>query len=91
MKKENPPVDGDEITHHELTRAVNLGDQQLSIEAVTHWYAEKLDHELPGDQYNLLDFICRMGIAGVRKLRERLEGQSKLQTQYNIQKSNNKT
>lgn len=61
-----PPVDASKITHHELTWAVSLGDQQLPIEAVAHSYAQKLDREVPENEHDLLDFICRTGISGGR-------------------------
>jgi hypothetical protein len=63
---------------------VSLGDQQLPIEAVAHWYAQKLDRGVPGDEHDLLDFICRTGIAGVRELQERWKGRSKSQIQWDI-------
>jgi len=89
VTNEIPPVDADEITRHELTRAVSLGNQQLPIEAVAHWYAQKLDREVPEDEHDLLDFICRTGIAGVRKLQEKWEGRSKSQIQWSIIKKSN--
>jgi len=84
VTNEIPPVDAGEITRHELTRAVSLGDQQLPIEAVAHWYAQKLDREVPEDEHDLLDFICRTGIAGVQELREKWSGRSKSQIQWDI-------
>ena len=73
-----------EFARHELTRAVSLGDQQLPIEAMAHWYAQKLDREVHKDEHDLLDFICRTGIAGVQELREKWEGRSKSQIQWDI-------
>lgn len=87
VTNEIPPVDADAITRHELTRAVSLGDQQLPIEAVAHWYAQKMDREVPEDEHDLLDFICRTGIAGVRELREKWEGRSKSQIQWDMVQS----
>ena len=84
VTNEIPPVDADEITRHELTRAVSLGDQQLPVEAVAHWYAQKLDRTLPENEHELLDFICRTGIAGVQELRQNWEGRSKSQIQWSI-------
>jgi hypothetical protein len=86
VTNEIPPVDAHEITRHELTRAVSLGDQQLPIEAVAHWYVQKLDREVPEDEHDLLDFICRTGIAGVLELRDKWEGRSKSQIQWSILK-----
>jgi hypothetical protein len=43
-----------------------------------------LDRDVPEDEHELLDFICRVGIAGVRALRERWEGRSKSQIQWDI-------
>lgn len=84
VTNEIPPVGTDEITRHELTRAASLGDHQLPVEAVTHWYAQKLDRKVPEDEHDLLDFICRAGIAGVQKLQEKWEGRSKSQIQWEI-------
>jgi hypothetical protein len=84
VTNEIPPVDANEITRHELTRAVSLGDQQLPIEAVAHWYAQKLNCEVPENEHDLLDFICRTAIAGVLELREQWEGRSKSQIQWDI-------
>ena len=84
VTNEIPPVNSSEITRHELTRAVSLGDQQLPIEAMAHWYAQKLDREVHKDEHDLLDFICRTGIAGVQELREKWEGRSKSQIQWDI-------
>lgn len=87
VTNEIPPVEADDITRHELTRAVSLGDQQLPIEAVAHWYAQKLGREVPEDEHDLLSFICRTGIAGVQELQEKWEGRSKTQLQWSILKN----
>lgn len=84
VTNEIPPVDASDISRHELTRAVSLDDQQLPIEAVAHWYAQKLDREVPEDEHDLLDFICRTGVAGVQELREKWEGRSKSQIQWSL-------
>lgn len=84
VTNEIPPVENSEITRHELTEAVALGKQQLPIEAVAHWYAQKLHRELPGTGLELRDFICLTGIAGVHELRDRWEGRSKSQIQWSI-------
>jgi len=82
VTEEIPPAD--DFDRHELVRAVSLGDQKLPVEAVAQWYAQKLDREVPRDEHDLLDFICRTGIAGVRKLQEKWEGRSKSQIQWDI-------
>lgn len=84
VTNEIPPVENSEITRHELTEAVALGNQQLPIEAVARWYAQKLHRELPETGHELRDFICLTGIAGVRKLREKWQGRSKSQIQWDI-------
>jgi len=84
VTNEIPPVDNSEITRHELTEAVSLGKKQLPVEALAHWYAQKLGRELPEDGYELRDLICRTGIAGVQELRVKWEGRSKAQVQWNI-------
>ncbi len=76
------PAEG--ARRHELTRAESLGDQKLPIEAVAHWYARKLGQDEPETEHELLDFIFRTGVAGVRALRERWEGRGKSQIQWDI-------
>jgi len=61
-----------------------LDDEELPVSAVAQWYNRKLGHDpLEGEQ-ELLDFVCRVGIAGVRELRERWEGRSKSQIQWSV-------
>jgi len=84
VTNEVPPVENSEITRHELTEAIALGNQQLFIEAVAQWYAQKLDQELPETGHELRDFICLTGIAGVQELRDKWEGRSKSQIQWSI-------
>jgi len=47
VTNEIPPVESSEISRHELTRAVSLGDQQLPIEAVAYWYARSWTGRFP--------------------------------------------
>jgi len=87
VTNEIPPADSKDVTRHELTRAVSLGEQQLPVEAVAHWYGRKLDRDAPEEEHELLDLICRTGIAGVQRLRERWESRSKQQIQMDIIRS----
>ena len=76
-----PPAE--DTRRHELTRVTSLGEKELPISAVAQWYAENSNHSLE-DEQDLLHFICRVGIAGVRALREKWEGRRKLQIQWYI-------
>jgi hypothetical protein len=74
----------EDVQRHELIRAMYLDDEELPVSAVAQWYNRKLGHDPLDDEQDLLDFTCRVGIAGVRKLRERWEGRSKSQIQWDI-------
>ena len=77
-----PPAE--DAKRHELIRASSLGDAQLAFEAVAQWYARALDSPELVDESELLDFIIRVGVAGVRALKERWEGKSKSQIQWDV-------
>lgn len=72
------------VQRHELIRAMYLDDEELPVSAVAQWYNRKLGYDPLDDEQDLLDFVCRVGIAGVRALRERWEGRSKSQIQWTI-------
>lgn len=74
----------EEAKGRELTRVASLGEAQLAVEAVAQWYARALDLSELTDASELLDFIIRVGVAGVRALKERWEGKSKSQIQWDV-------
>lgn len=74
----------EDTKRHELIRVSGLGDAQLVVEAVAQWHARALDLSELADASELLDFIIRVGVAGVRALKERWEGKSKSQIQWDI-------
>ena len=81
MTNELPP--DEDISRQELIRAMYLDDAELPVSAIAQWYAKKLDHDVD-DESDLLDFICRVGIAGVRELKEKWEGRRKAQIQWSV-------
>jgi hypothetical protein len=71
----------EDVQRHELIRAMYLDDDELPVSAVAQWYNRKLGRDPMDDEQELLDFTCRVGIAGVRELKEKWEGRSKSQVQ----------
>jgi len=69
----------EDVQRHELIRAMYLDDEELPVSAVAQWYNRKLGHDPLDDEQDLVNFTCRVGIAGVRALRERWEWRSKSQ------------
>jgi hypothetical protein len=59
-----------------------LDDDELPVSAVAQWYNRKLGREPIDDEQELLEFVCHVGIAGVRELKERWRGRSKSQIQW---------
>ena len=81
----NQLLPAEDAKRHELTRVVTLGEEpKLAVEAVAQWYARALGLPEFADESELLDFIIRVGIAGVRVLQERWEGKSKSQIQWDV-------
>lgn len=78
-----PPAE--DFKRNELVRAQSLGDKSIAYEAAAHWYAKELDMlEEIKDSNNLINFICKVGIAGARTLRERWDVKTKSQIQWDI-------
>jgi hypothetical protein len=74
-----------DIHRHELVRAMMLEDEtRLAVEAAAQWYAKELGIDGPRDERELLNLLCRTGIAGMRALRRRWEGRTKSQIQFDI-------
>ena len=80
----NRLLPSEEAKGRELTRVASLGEAQLAVEAVAQWYARALDSSEFADESELLDFVIRVGVAGVRALKERWEGKSKSQIQWDV-------
>lgn len=73
------------IQRHDLLRAGGIDpDTRLAVEAVAPWYARELGLEPPGDSRSLLDFICRVGSAGLAALQKQWEGRTKTQIELSI-------
>lgn len=80
----NRLLPSEEAKARELTRVASLGEAQLAVEAVAQWYARDLDSPEFADEGELLDFIIGVGVTGVRALKERWEGKSKSQIQWDV-------
>ncbi len=77
-----PPT---KIKRHDLLRAGGIDpDTRLAIEAVAPWYARELGQEPPEDPRSLLDFICRVGSAGLAELEKQWKGRAKSQIELSI-------
>jgi len=77
-----PPT---KIKRHDLLRVVALDqDTRLAVESTAHWYARKIgEGELP-DAKALLEFICRVGSAGVAALQQEWKDRAKSQIEMQI-------
>jgi hypothetical protein len=56
----------------------------LATEAVAQWYTKEKGLEQISDEKQLLEFICFMGITGIRDLQKRWKNKSKSQIQRDI-------
>jgi len=73
------------IRRHDLLRAGGIDpDTRLAVEAVAPWYARELGLEPLTDPRTLLDFICRVGSAGLAALQKQWEGRAKSQIELSI-------
>jgi hypothetical protein len=67
---------------HDLTEvAAVTEDIRVAVEVVAPWYARQLGIDPPGDERSLLDFICRVGSAGIKALQKEWKDRSKSQIQ----------
>jgi hypothetical protein len=82
---QNNLMPAEDIKRHELTDTQSLGEKSIAYESAACWYAQELG-ELDSikTSNDLTNFICRLGIAGVRALQERWEVKSKSQIQWDI-------
>lgn len=81
----NRLLPADQFAKHELVRAQSLGDRSLAYEIAANWYAGELGLLEEIDDGNaLIDFICRLGITGVRALQKQWEFKGKSQIQWHI-------
>lgn len=73
------------IKRHDLLRAGGVEENtRLAVEAVAPWYAREFGVAAPEDARGLLDFICRVGSAGVAALQKEWEGRAKSQIELSI-------
>jgi hypothetical protein len=67
---------------HDLTEAAAVKrDIRQAVEVVAPWYARELGIDPPTDERSLLDFICRVGSAGIGALQKEWKDRSKSQIQ----------
>jgi hypothetical protein len=85
VKNHTPPPE--RIRRHDLLRAGALDDDtRLAVESVAPWYARELGQPPLDDERSLLDFICRVGSAGLTALQTEWEGKAKNQIELAILK-----
>lgn len=73
------------IKRHDLLRVVALdADTRLAVESTAHWYARRLGEPEMADPKQLLDFICRVGSAGVAALQQDWKDRAKSQIEMQI-------
>jgi hypothetical protein len=75
-----------EFTRHELHYTSGIDEKtRLTIEAVAQWYARErgMEDRVDTDR-QLLEFICGIGITGVKELQRRWEGKRRSQIQWDI-------
>lgn len=78
-----PPAE--KIDRHDLLKAGALKDDlRLATEAVAVWYVRELGQDPLDDGKKLLDFICRLGSAGLTALKAEWEGKGKSQIELAI-------
>ena len=63
---------------------MNVQQLRVAVEAVAPWYAREFGVAAPEDARGLLDFICRVGSAGVAALQKEWEGRAKSQIELSI-------
>jgi hypothetical protein len=75
----------EKIKRHDLLRVAAVDpNMRLAVEAVAPWFARELGIEPPNDSRGLLDFICRVGSAGIAALQKEWEGRAKSQIELSI-------
>ena len=83
VKNRIPPTE--KIKRHDLLRAGAIDpDTRRAVEAVAPWYARELGQPAPSDERALLDFVCRLGSAGIAALQKEWEGRAKSQVELSI-------
>ncbi len=83
VKNQVPPAE--KIKRHDLLLAGAIDpDTRMAVQAVAPWYARELGQPVPSDERALLDFICRLGSAGIASLQEDWKGRSKSQIELSI-------
>ena len=75
----------EQFQRHEIVRAAGIDpDSRLAVEAVAPWYACENGLPEPDDSKELLDFICRLGSAGIAVLKDEWKGKAKSQIELAI-------
>ena len=75
----------EDYKRHQLIQVASIdSDTLLALESVAHWYAKELQLDGIDNEASLLEFICALGINGVRALRDRWKNKSKSQIQFDI-------
>jgi hypothetical protein len=72
------------LDRHELADIYTLGNAQIVLEAVAHWYARESGFGALENSNDLLYFFCNLGIAGGRILEEDWKKRGKSQIQQRI-------
>jgi hypothetical protein len=81
----NDLVPGAKIKRHDLIRVVALDSEtRLAVEATAHWYARKLGEPEMTESKQLLEFICRLGSAGIAALQKEWKDRAKSQIEMQI-------
>jgi len=74
-----------DVKRHQLIQVAAIdADTLLSAESVAQWYAKENKLGEIVDEKQLLEFICCIGITGIRALQDRWKNKSKSQIQFDI-------
>ena len=75
----------DRIPRHDLVRAGSIErDTRLALEATAALYVKQAGASTIEDEKQLLDFVCRLGSAGVQALQKEWEGKSRSQIDLSV-------
>jgi len=77
----------EKMTRKDMARAIIIDkDLRIAVEATAAWHAKQIGAPVPDDDKKLLDFICRLGSAGVQTLQKEWEGKSRSQIALSVLK-----
>jgi hypothetical protein len=83
IQNDLPPTS--KIKRHDLVRVGGIdADTRLAVEATAHWYARKIGETELSEPKQLLEFICRLGSAGVSALQKEWKDRAKSQIEMQI-------